>query len=804
MTRKRLVGRVAALALFFAVAALALGPSIAERALTRYADELGAQVELTLAPLALRADIASFEFERAGFRIECNNGSAEITRQSLFRGTRALRSVTFERCSLSQLSPATNQTSDDSQQPEGTDSDRIATAFGALASLPDVRYFAIDDLDLSADLLAVSLSVHGASIHDGNVSVHAAGSLNRPLSVDLQVNAEIGPEAARVVLGGVFASHGVTITDPILGVRPDGTLSCHGVNVSSAIGRFTATSLARSADGSSFFLTGAVVALAAEANPARARAIFDRSIILRPSLADGDEFGPAHQAISYVPFATRLMDRVRFSLSEVPVRIEAADLTVRGVPLCDSIVLDDLLLDRDTLIGSGRCDDSSASVVITPDEFAGSLTGFPVARLLPGGIGLFDARVIPTREPDGVSADLELTLHGVGATHEAVAVDPVALNATADLTLVLPADPNRSTSGVAFSGTVGEVPIDGTLDAEPEGDGWTLRADGGVSDPTPCATMWEAVPSALTPSLQSANVTFSGSAAPRLRATYTVGEPGSFDMRRDGFMGDCVVESIDAPFDPTPLLADDYIHTVTEHVSAPVQVGPGTWGYATMDELPAYIPALMHLSEEIAFFDNPGFSMMLMRRAVRMNLRESRYVYGGSTVSQQLAKNLFFGREKTLARKFEEAIVVWAMERIVPKERILELYLNCVEFAPDVYGITAAARHYFDKRPGQLTPLEAAFLAALKPAPSRGERHRARGHSPDTGWWHERLLVLLQRLVEYGPYIDQAEVDYYAPYIVAFPTSEHASEVGVEPRPRPKWAVNESFTEARARLNPEP
>ena len=161
-------------------------------------------------------------------------------------------------------------------------------------------------------------------------------------------------------------------------------------------------------------------------------------------------------------------------------------------------------------------------------------------------------------------------------------------------------------------------------------------------------------------------------------------------------MGDCEIVRIGAPYDPQVLNRDRYVKRVTEGVTEPLEVGPATAGYVPLEALPSYVAAAMYLSEEIAFFDNPGFSETLMRRALRMNIRGGRYVYGGSTVSQQLVKNLFFDRRKTLSRKLEEAIVVWRMERVVPKLRILELYLNCIEFGPDVYGIDAAARHYFE------------------------------------------------------------------------------------------------------------
>ena len=151
-------------------------------------------------------------------------------------------------------------------------------------------------------------------------------------------------------------------------------------------------------------------------------------------------------------------------------------------------------------------------------------------------------------------------------------------------------------------------------------------------------------------------------------------------------------------------------------------LGPGAPSYVTLAALPSYAPALMYLSEEIAFPTNPGVSVGLIERGMRANLREGRYVYGGSTVTQQLVKNVFLRRDKTLARKLEELVLAWAVEQALPKERILELYLNVIEFGPEVWGFAAAARHYFDRDADALTPLEVAFLATLKPAPHEGRR----------------------------------------------------------------------------------
>ena len=79
------------------------------------------------------------------------------------------------------------------------------------------------------------------------------------------------------------------------------------------------------------------------------------------------------------------------------------------------------------------------------------------------------------------------------------------------------------------------------------------------------------------------------------------------------------------------------------------------------------------------------------------SLERGRFVYGGSTISQQLVKNLFLTRQKNISRKIEEAIITWKMEEVVSKDRIMELYLNCIEFGPNIYGIRHAAQHYFGK-----------------------------------------------------------------------------------------------------------
>ncbi|MBS1617084.1 MAG: transglycosylase domain-containing protein, partial [Bacteroidetes bacterium] len=105
--------------------------------------------------------------------------------------------------------------------------------------------------------------------------------------------------------------------------------------------------------------------------------------------------------------------------------------------------------------------------------------------------------------------------------------------------------------------------------------------------------------------------------------------------------------------------------------------------------------------------------------SIAKNYKEHRFARGGSTISMQLVKNVFLSRDKTISRKAEEALIVYLIENLglVPKERMLEVYLNAIEWGPNVYGIGEAAHFYFNKRPAQLTLQESLFLASIIPRP---------------------------------------------------------------------------------------
>jgi len=129
-------------------------------------------------------------------------------------------------------------------------------------------------------------------------------------------------------------------------------------------------------------------------------------------------------------------------------------------------------------------------------------------------------------------------------------------------------------------------------------------------------------------------------------------------------------------------------------------------------------------AEDARFLDHEGFDWEAIQKAMARNEQRGRVVAGASTISQQLAKNLFLSSSRSWLRKGQEALITWMLETTMSKRRILELYLNFAEWGEGVFGAEAAARYHFDVPAGALTPEQGAWLAAILPSPRRYERGR--------------------------------------------------------------------------------
>ncbi|MFM6951522.1 MAG: biosynthetic peptidoglycan transglycosylase, partial [Bacteroidota bacterium] len=151
------------------------------------------------------------------------------------------------------------------------------------------------------------------------------------------------------------------------------------------------------------------------------------------------------------------------------------------------------------------------------------------------------------------------------------------------------------------------------------------------------------------------------------------------------------------------------------------EVGGDNGNFTPLEYISKDLVRCVLRSEDPDFFHHQGFYMDAFRSSIAQNYRQKRFARGGSTISMQLVKNVFLGRRKTIARKVEEILLTWLMERrsLVSKNRMMEVYLNVIEWGPGIFGATEAAQFYFHKHPSELTLGECTFLASIIPMPKK-------------------------------------------------------------------------------------
>ena len=151
-------------------------------------------------------------------------------------------------------------------------------------------------------------------------------------------------------------------------------------------------------------------------------------------------------------------------------------------------------------------------------------------------------------------------------------------------------------------------------------------------------------------------------------------------------------------------------------------IGPENPNYTPLDQISPSLKNALLTAEDPSFYSHNGFVEESIRKSIATNFKEKAFKRGGSTISMQLVKNVFLNRQKTLARKIEEILIVWIMEngKLSSKQRMFETYLNLIEWGRNVYGIGEAARYYFGKHPSDLDIGESIFLASIVPKPKSG------------------------------------------------------------------------------------
>jgi hypothetical protein len=287
--------------------------------------------------------------------------------------------------------------------------------------------------------------------------------------------------------------------------------------------------------------------------------------------------------------------------------------------------------------------------------------------------------------------------------------------------------------------------IDGQLSlATPQSFNFTVQAP-----PVDYRSLLAAIPPGLAPPLEAPRPPGTLSAALRLTGPLTP------------LVGWTVQASLDlAPMRaavragaPSPLLSP-FVARPDGEGGRTLELGPGNAAFVPIAELPDHVVRAVTTAEDAGFFGHQGFDFAELLDALSAGAQAGRVVRGGSTISQQLAKNLYLSRDRTLARKAREALVTIGLEASLPKARLLELYLNLIEWGPGLHGIGPAARAYFGVDARQLTARQACFLAAIIPSPVRSHRLVAAGLGERA--YRARVEDLLQRLSGFGLLTDEA------------------------------------------------
>lgn len=196
-----------------------------------------------------------------------------------------------------------------------------------------------------------------------------------------------------------------------------------------------------------------------------------------------------------------------------------------------------------------------------------------------------------------------------------------------------------------------------------------------------------------------------------------------------------------------------------------VELCPGSKTYVRLGNISNYLQKSVVLSEDSNFWNHRGFDLQELENSFKANLEKGKFVRGGSTITQQLSKNLFLSKDKTISRKVLEAIITTRIEKTLSKKEILERYLNVVQFGKDIYGVQQASRFYFKKSPDDLDLLESAFLTMLLPSPEvYSKSYYKKSLTP---FARKRLRQIIDRMYQYQRITESeyltasADLDYF-------------------------------------------
>jgi hypothetical protein len=258
--------------------------------------------------------------------------------------------------------------------------------------------------------------------------------------------------------------------------------------------------------------------------------------------------------------------------------------------------------------------------------------------------------------------------------------------------------------------------------------------------PVDCQAVLDAIPRELTPSLQGFVLEGEFEADVRFEADYADLEAMVLDGRIG--MDDCAAKQVPVHAS-AERLNGSFTHRVTmrDGRERTVSLHAYSGSFTPLESISPYMVQAVLTTEDGGFWRHDGFLPSQFKTALQRNLAAGKVRLGASTITMQMVKNVLLSHERTISRKLQELFLTWYLETALSKQRIMELYLNVIEFGPGIYGVTRAARHYFGKEPSELTPPEAAYLALMLPSPVR--RHASWCHGAPTASMQVKLGRIL-------------------------------------------------------------
>lgn len=356
-------------------------------------------------------------------------------------------------------------------------------------------------------------------------------------------------------------------------------------------------------------------------------------------------------------------------------------------------------------------------------ELAGGPTSLASLGVRDHSFGLFnvgqtdvrlDTRLALAADGKEVSGQGSLEVSGLSILHSALSDHPVEranIGWRGQWKMAVDGSMVELTKGELTFGTV-PMNLAAHLDRDSDGSRGTTEVHVPLAS---CQGMLDAAPSGLLPLLAGA----------RLDGTFSLDASVGFDTRNPlatrvqwRMAEDCRPSFLPASIS-TKRFKTSFVRQVVGADKQPLTLvtGPGTPNWVPFHSISRHMETALLICEDGRFFHHKGFDNEAIANSIRENIRSKRFVRGASTISMQLAKNLYLPRKKNLSRKLQEAALTAILERSLSKEEILELYLNVVEFGPGIYGVGPAAAFYFDSTAADLSLGQSLYLASILPNP---------------------------------------------------------------------------------------